>query len=321
MHEFFNSLPNTLITGLAVGMMYALIALGYTLVYGILELINFAHGDVFMLGGLFSWAALQTLFGNQLSNNYGVLSGITLIQAFVVAFLVATIGCGTVGFAIERLAYRPLRNAPKLAVLVTAIGMSFIIENATLVWQSATNNEQISYPSLISQSTWQVLGLAIPSQSIIVLITAPLLMIALLLLVDRTKVGRAMRAVAQDPEAARMMGIDVNLIIALTFVIGSILAGLAGVIYGLYSSALNYNIGFLAGLKAFTAAVLGGIGNVRGALLGGILVGEVEAIVSSMDAGQGVGLQWAEPAVFLVLMLVLIFRPTGLLGAQVVDKV
>jgi branched-chain amino acid transport system permease protein len=130
-----------------------------------------------------------------------------------------------------------------------------------------------------------------------------------------------MRAVAQDPDAARMMGIDVNLIIALTFVIGSILAGLAGVIYGLYSSALNYNIGFLAGLKAFTAAVLGGIGNVRGALLGGILVGEVEAIVSSMDAGQGVGLQWAEPAVFLVLMLVLIFRPTGLLVAQVVDKV
>jgi branched-chain amino acid transport system permease protein len=249
------------------------------------------------------------------------LSGGTLVLAFVVAFAVAAVGCAVVGFAIERLAYRPLRHAPKLAVLVTAIGMSFIIENATLVWQSASNNEQLSYPSLINQTVYHIGSVNLATQSIIVFITAPILMVGLLLLVDHTKVGRAMRAVAQDPDAARMMGIDVNRIIAITFIIGSILAGAAGVIYGLYSSALNYNIGFLAGLKAFTAAVLGGIGNVRGAMLGGILVGEVEAIVSSIDASQGVGIQWAEPAVFGVLMLVLIFRPTGLLGAQVVDKV
>lgn len=320
-HDFITTLPNTLVAGLAVGMMYSLIALGYTLVYGIIELINFAHGDVFMLGGLFSWAALQTLFGGQINNNYGVLGGATLVLAFIVAFVVAALGCAIVGFGIERLAYRPLRNAPKLAVLVTAIGMSFIIENATLVWQSVSNNEQLSYPSLINQTVYHIGSVNLASQSIIVFITAPILMAGLLFLVDRTKVGRAMRAVAQDPEAARMMGIDVNRIIAITFIVGSILAGMAGVIYGLYSSALNYNIGFLAGLKAFTAAVLGGIGNIRGAMLGGILVGEVEAIVSSMNAAQGVGLQWAEPAVFAVLMLVLIFRPTGLLGTQVVDKV
>ena len=319
--QFLTSLPDTLVSGLALGMMYALIALGYTLVYGILELINFAHGDVFMLGSLFSWAALTTFFGGSLGANYGVLTGGTLVLAFLVAFAAATGGCAIVGFGIERFAYRPLRGAPKLATLVTAIGVSFILENGVLVWQSATNNNQIAYPSLIGQNAHKILGVHIDDKAIIVFIAAPLLMIGLLWLVQRTKIGRAMRATAQDPDAARMMGIDVNRVISITFIIGSILAGAAGVIYSLYYNTVNYNIGFLAGLKAFTAAVLGGVGNIRGAMLGGILVGEVEAVVSSMDASQGVGVQWAEPAVFMVLMLVLIFRPTGLLGAQVVDKV
>jgi branched-chain amino acid transport system permease protein len=320
LNDFLHTLPDTLVQGLAIGMMYALIALGYTLVYGILELINFAHGDVFMLGGLFSWAILQQFFGGPLSANYGVLVGGTLVAAFVIAFLVAMVSCGAVGFVIERFAYRPLRNATKLAPLVTAIGVSFIIENAVLVWQSGTGNGAITYPSLIDQQIFPFLGLHIPEKDIIVFITAPILMVGLLYLVGSTRIGKAMRATAQDPEAARMMGIDINRVISFTFVVGSILAGAAGVIYGLYYNSIDYSIGFLAGLKAFTAAVLGGIGNIRGAMLGGILVGEVESIVDSIDASQGVGLQWAEPAVFLVLMFVLIFRPTGLLGAQVVDK-
>ncbi len=320
MSEFLRNLPDTLVGGLAVGMMYALIALGYTLVYGILELINFAHGDVFMLGGLFSWAILQQFFGTALGNNYGVLVGGSLVGAFVVAFLVATVSCGAIGFVIERFAYRPLRTAPKLAPLVTAIGVSFIIENAVLVWQNGTGNGAITYPSLIQQQIFSVLGLNIQEKAIIVFVTAPLLMVGLLYLVGSTRIGKAMRATAQDPEAARMMGIDVNRVISITFVVGSVLAGAAGVIYGLYYHSIDYSIGFLAGLKAFTAAVLGGIGNIRGAMIGGILVGEVEAIVDSIDASQGVGLQWAEPAVFMVLMCVLIFRPTGLLGTQVVDK-
>jgi len=316
--NFLHTLPDTLAAGLATGMMYALIALGYTLVYGILELINFAHGDVFMLGGLFSWAVLEKLFGGALGNNYGVLGGWQLAAALPVAFLVAMGGCAAVGFVIERFAYRPLRGAPRLAPLVTAIGVSFIIENAVLLWQNGTGNSGITYPSLFSQSTFPFLGLNLRTQEIIVFISAPLLMAALLFLVQRTRIGRAMRATAQDPDAARMMGIDVNRVISITFIIGSALAGAAGVIYGMYYNSINYDIGFLAGLKAFTAAVLGGIGNIRGAMLGGILVGEVEAVVNSTGSA---GLQWAESAVFLVLMAVLIFRPTGLLGAQIVEKV
>ena len=297
--------------------MYALIALGYTLVYGILELINFAHGDVFMLGGLFSWAMLNQLFGGSLGDNYGQLGGFMLVAALLVAFATAMVSCSVVGFVIERFAYRPLRNAPRLAPLVTAIGVSFIIENAVLMWQNGTGNSGITYPSLLNEDIHSWLGLHIRTQEVIVFISAPILMGGLLYLVGGTKIGRAMRATAQDPDAARMMGIDVNKVISITFIIGSALAGAAGVIYGLYYNSINYDIGFLAGLKAFTAAVLGGIGNIRGALLGGILVGEVEAVVNSTGSA---GLQWAESAVFLVLMLVLIFRPTGLLGAQVVEK-
>jgi len=314
------SLAQALLSGVLVGGVYGLLSIGFSLAFGVMRIVNFAHGDVFMLGGLFSWAVLQDLFGGPISNNYGVLTGGMLIAAFVVAFMVAMASCGVVGFVIERFAYRPLRGAPKLAPMVTAIGVSFIIENATLVWQIGTNNGSITYPSLINPEFIHVLGLNVSNKSIIVFIAAPVLMVALVYLVGSTRIGKAMRATAQDPEAARMMGIDINRVISFTFVVGSILAGAAGVIYGLYYNSIDYSVGFLAGLKAFTAAVLGGIGNIRGAMLGGLLVGEVEALVSAIDAGQGVGLQWAEPAVFAVLMCVLVFRPTGLLGAQVVDK-
>jgi branched-chain amino acid transport system permease protein len=316
--QFLHQLPDTLVNGLAQGMMYALIALGYTLVYGILELINFAHGDVFTLGGLFSWAALQQFFGGPLGNNYGVLAGGDLVLAIILAFVVAMTGCAVVGFTIERFAYRPLRGASKLAPLVTAIGVSFIIENAIFSWQNGSGNTSIVYPSLFSQDTISFLGLDLQTKAIIVFIASPILMIGLIFLVQNTKIGKAMRATAQDAEAARMMGIDVNRVISITFIIGSMLAGAAGVIFCMYYNYVNYDMGFLAGLKAFTAAVLGGIGNIRGAVLGGLLVGEVEAVVNS--AGNGVGLQWAESAVFLMLMLVLILRPTGILGSQVVEK-
>jgi branched-chain amino acid transport system permease protein len=316
--QFWTALPDTLANGLAQGMMYALIALGYTLVYGILELINFAHGDVFMLGGLFSWGVISRLFAGPLGDNFGVLGGGTLALAIITAIIVAMVSCGAIGFGIERFAYRPLRNAPRLAPLVTAIGMSFIIENAVLVWQNGSGNVTITYPALVNQSIITVFGLHLQSKAIVVFIAAPILMIGLILLVNYTRIGKAMRATAQDPEAARMMGIDVNTIISITFIIGSALAGAAAVIYCMYYNYVSYDMGFLVGLKAFTAAVLGGIGNIRGAMLGGVLVGEVEAV--SNAAGNGVGLQWSESVVFLVLMLVLILRPTGLLGSQVVEK-
>jgi len=315
--QFIQALPDTLVSGLATGMMYALIALGYTLVYGILELINFAHGDVFMLGGLFSWGVVEHFFGGTLGNTYGVLSGGGLAVALVLALASSMSICSVIGFCIERFAYRPLRNAPRVAPLVTAIGVSFIIENGVLTWQNASGNTEITYPSLFVQSTWTFLGIHLQVKEVVVFVSAPLLMIGLILLVQRTRIGKAMRATAQDPDAARMMGIDINRVISITFIIGSALAGAAGVIYCVYYNYVNYDMGFLAGLKAFTAAVLGGIGNIRGAMLGGILVGEVEAVINSTG---GVGTQWAESAVFLVLMLVLIFRPTGLLGAQVVEK-
>jgi branched-chain amino acid transport system permease protein len=315
-HQFLTALPSTLLSGLAQGMMYALIALGYTLVYGILELINFAHGDVFMLGGLFSWAALVQLFGGPLGDNYGLLTGGTLMAALAVAFVVAIVGCSAMGFLIERFAYRPLRNAPRLAPLVTAIGVSFILENAVLVWQNLTGNVAMSYPNLIAPS-FELFGRSWDSKLTMVFVSSTLLMVGLLFLVQRTKIGKAMRATAQDPEAARMMGIDINQVISMTFVIGSALAGAAGVIFCINYNYVNFDMGFLAGLKAFTAAVLGGIGNIRGAMLGGLIVGEVEAVVDSTGSA---GLQWAESAVFLVLMGVLILRPTGLLGSTVVEK-
>ncbi len=318
MQQFWTALPDTLANGLAQGMMYALIALGYTLVYGILELINFAHGDVFMLGGLLSWGALNRLFGGPLGDNFGVLGGGTLVLAVVTALVIAMVCCGAIGFGIERFAYRPLRNAPRLAPLVTAIGVSFIIENAVLVWQNGSGHVTITYPALVNQSIITAFGLHLQSKAIVVFIAAPILMAGLILLVNYTRIGKAMRATAQDPEAARMMGIDVNTIISITFVVGSALAGAAAVIYCMYYNYVSYDMGFLVGLKAFTAAVLGGIGNIRGAMLGGVLIGEVEAV--SNAAGNGVGLQWSESAVFLVLMLVLILRPNGLLGAQVVEK-
>jgi branched-chain amino acid transport system permease protein len=308
---------NTLISGLTIGALYALIALGYTLVYGIIELINFAHGDVFMVGAFLSWLALNALFGQQLNANggAGVLSGSALILAIVIAFAVSMVGCAILGVVIERFAYRPLRRAPRLAPLVTAIGVSFILETAMQLWQGADSK---NYPGLLNQVSYAVGNVSISNIQLMVIGSSLALMAALLVLVQRTRIGRAMRAAAQDPEAATMMGVDINRVIMVTFLIGSALAGAAGVVWGISQNSIDYHIGFVVGLKAFTAAVLGGIGNIRGAMLGGLAIGVVEQFVETM--GTGAGLPWSETVVFLILVLVLVVRPTGLLGTQVVEK-
>ena len=308
---------NTLIAGLTIGSLYALIALGYTLVYGIIELINFAHGDVFMVGAFLSWLVLNALFGNQLNANggAGILNGWQLIVSILLAFAVAMIGCAILGVVIERFAYRPLRRAPRLAPLVTAIGVSFILENAMQLWQGADSK---NYPSLMNQTFYNIGEVSISNIQMLVIGSSLVLMVALLILVQRTRLGRAMRAAAQDPEAAMMMGVDINRIIMFTFFIGSALAGAAGVVWGISQGSISYDMGFGAGLKAFTAAVLGGIGNIRGALLGGLLIGVIETFVET--SGTGAGLPWSETVVFLILVLVLVLRPTGLIGSQVVEK-
>ena len=308
---------NTLISGLTIGALYALIALGYTLVYGIIELINFAHGDVFMVGAFFSWLALYALFGPQLNANggAGVLSGGTLGLSLLIAFVVAMVGCAILGVLIERFAYRPLRRAPRLAPLVTAIGVSFILETGMQLWQGADTK---NYPGLFDLVSYAVGNVSISNIQLMVIGSSLALMVALLLLVQRTRIGRAMRAAAQDPEAATMMGVDINRVIMVTFLIGSALAGAAGVVWGISQNSIDYHMGFAVGLKAFTAAVLGGIGNIRGAMLGGLAIGVLEQFVETM--GSGAGLPWSETAVFLILVLVLVVRPTGLLGTQVAEK-
>lgn len=308
---------NTLISGLTIGALYALIALGYTLVYGIIELINFAHGDVFMVGAFLSWLALNGIWGKQLGANggAGILSGGDLILSILLAFAVSMIGCAILGVVIERFAYRPLRRAPRLAPLVTAIGVSFILENGMQLWQGPNTQ---NYPSLLNQEIYSIGTVSITNIQIMVIGSSLVLMVALVVLIQRTRIGRAMRAAAQDPEAATMMGVDINQVITITFIIGSALAGAAGVIWGISQNSIDYHMGFIAGLKAFTAAVLGGIGNIRGAVVGGLAIGIIEQFVETTGAGQG--LPWSETVVFLLLVLVLVFKPTGFLGAQVVEK-
>ena len=291
--------------GLATGCVYALIALGYTLVYGILELINFAHGDVFMLGSMFAVTLVAPL---------GLKAGGASLWPLVIALLlISMVCCGVINAAIEIVAYRPLRNAPRLAPLITAIGMSFILEDVGLAWKGPS---PISFPGLLPNSVaFSVWGVDIRwDKLVVVLITVPMLLL-LLWLVQRTKQGKAMRAVAQDKDAAAIMGIDVNRTISFTFLIAGALAGAAGVLYALYVTSLSYLQGFQLGLIAFTAAVLGGIGNLPGAVLGAILIG----LIQSFNEGLGwhaAGSDWTEAIVFSILILILVFRPSGLLGER-----
>src|SRR5215213_5907028 len=295
---------NNVVDGLSVGTIWALIALGYTLVYGIIELINFAHGEVFMIGSFVSVSLYATL-GITESTAVPVL-----IIGLLAVLVVSMFASGALNVMIERVAYRPLRNAPKLAPLITAIGMSFILQNVGSLWYGLP--QQV--PDLIgSQRTlFSLLGVDIVRSDVFAIaVTLPLLF-ALIFFIGQTRYGKAMRATAQDPDAARLMGINVDRTIALTFLIGGLLAGAAGLIYALYNGTVRFNQGFTAGLIAFTAAVMGGIGNLKGAVAGGLIIGIVQSI-SDDQYGQ----QWTEAVVFTILILIMVFRPEGLFGEEV----
>jgi branched-chain amino acid transport system permease protein len=290
-------------TGLSNGTIWALIALGYTLVYGIIELINFAHGEVFMIGSFVTVSIWATL-GATASTGTALT-----ILAIIVGLVIAMLASGSLNVMIERVAYRPLRNAPKLAPLITAIGMSFILQNVGLLWRPTPD----SSPDLIGsqKAYFSIFGVAIEHSDVFaVIVTVPLL-IALVWFVGATRYGKAMRATAQDPDAARLMGIDVDRTISLTFMLGGLLAGAAGMIYALYNGTIQFNQGFTAGLIAFTAAVMGGIGNLKGAVVGGLIIGVIQSI-SDTNFGQ----VWTPAVVFAILILIMVFKPEGLFGEE-----
>jgi branched-chain amino acid transport system permease protein len=294
---------------LSIGSIYALIALGYTMVYGIIELINFAHGDIFMLGAFGAVVFIGGIMGQT-----GAVQNIPLLIFLIGGALLFTMPLiGFLNVSIERIVYRPLRNAPRLAPLITAIGVSFILQNVALVLAGSGDRRA---PQIFPLS-WQVsiLGASISVLSIFIFVLALTLMFALQAFVGRTRLGRAMRATAQDREAASLMGVDMNQTISLTFLLGGALAAAAGVVWDLRFGYVRQDLGFNAGLKAFTAAVLGGIGNITGAVLGGFVIGFVENFASANNLSR-----WSEFAVFMVLTFVLIFRPSGILGQQTGDR-
>jgi len=297
-----------LVFGIANGSIYALIALGYTMVYGIIELINFAHGDVFTLGGFFA-LFLVPFFGLD-ETSAGTAA---VILPLLAIFIVTMLFCGLVNVTIERVAYRPLRHAPRLAPLITAVGMSFVLEGLMFLWKGPFN---IHFPDLLPAQRISIgPETTVSVKDLMVIGIAVVLSIALSLFIDRSKLGKAMRATAQDRDAAQLMGIDINRTIAATFFIGAMLAGAGGMIFGLYYNTLVFDLGFSAGLFAFTAAVFGGIGNIQGAALGGLIIG----IVGSFWDGY-FDSTWTQVVIFAILILVLVFRPTGLLGMRVPEK-
>jgi len=285
------------VNGISLGSIYALLALGYTMVYGIIKLINFAHGDVFMVGAFIGFYAI-TVFHLH----------------FFSALLLSMTACAVFGVLIERIAYKPLRNATRIAALITAIGVSLFIEYGTIYLRGA---QPEAYPSAVfAKKNMDIFGVTISSQSLLILCTSIVLMIVLQFIVQRTKVGKAMRAVSYDAEAAQLMGISVDRTISATFAIGSALAGAAGVIFGIYYTKIDPLMGIIPGLKAFIAAVLGGIGIIPGAMVGGLLLGVIESLVSAMGFSL-----WRDGVAFIVLILLLIFRPSGLFGKNVREKV
>jgi branched-chain amino acid transport system permease protein len=294
--------------GLTNGAVYALVALGYTLVYGILELINFAHGDVFMLGGMFSATMVLSVFNLTKSSSTGAL-----VVAIVVSLFVAMAACGLINATIEKVAYRPLRGAPRLAPLITAIGMSFILEDVAIAWKGPS---YIAIPQVLPTGhVFSIAGVVYTWEKfIVVIITLPVLL-ALVWLVQRTRQGKAMRATAQDRDAAAMMGINVNRTISFTFLIAGALAGAGGLLYALYFGQVRYDTGFQLGLIAFTAAVLGGIGNLPGAVLGALCIGFIQAFNEGLT-WHTPGSDWTQSIVFAILILILVFRPEGLLGER-----
>jgi branched-chain amino acid transport system permease protein len=299
-----------LVNGLVLGGLYALVALGYTMVYGILGLINFAHGEVVMFGAMLALTLLA------LAADWAVPGALLVTGAILLAVPV----CMGLGFLVERVAYRPLRRAPRLAPLITAIGVSIFLQNlAMVIW----GRQYLPFPPVLPLVIYDWAGASVTSLQIVIVVTSLGMMTGLLTLVNRTRLGRAMRATAQNPEVAGLMGVDVNRIIALTFVIGSGLAAVAGVLWSAYYGQAHYAMGFMLGLKAFSAAVLGGIGNIPGAMLGGFLLGVIESLGAGYIGdltGGFLGSHYQDIFAFLVLILVLVFRPSGLLGERVGDR-
>lgn len=298
--EFFQQLTN----GLAVGGIYALIALGYTMVYGVLKLINFAHGDLFTYGAYLGLTLLTSL---ALTDRLGFALGVLVLVAMVMG-LVAVLGA-----ILERAAYRPLRESPRLSAVVSALGASIFLQNTLMLIYGA--RFQV-YPDILPTTTLNVLGLYVPLMRVLIVLASVGMMVALYLFIQKTRIGTAIRAAAIDQGAARLMGIDVNRVILLVFLLGPALGGVAGLMVGLYYGQVNFTMGWVYGMKAFTAAILGGIGNIPGAMVGGLLLGVIEALGAAY-----VSIAWKDAIAFVVLILILIVRPTGLLGERVADKI
>ena len=299
-----------IINGLVLGSIYALVALGYTMVYGIMGLINFAHGEVVMIGAMVALTVIKQLLN----------SGLPVYLIMLIALTAAAVVCMVVGFAIERIAYRPLRKAPKLAPLITAIGVSIVLQNlAMLVW----GRNYHAFPPILPTSDIDIFGATITSLQIAIIAIAALMMAGLIILIHRTRLGRAMRATSENPPIAQLMGVNINQVISLTFIIGSALAAVAGLMVSANYSIAHYYMGFMLGLKAFTAAVLGGIGNIAGAVLGGILLGLIESLGAGYIGdltGGFLGSHYQDIFAFFVLICVLIFRPSGLIGEKVSER-
>ncbi|HVI73650.1 MAG TPA: branched-chain amino acid ABC transporter permease [Anaeromyxobacteraceae bacterium] len=294
-----------LINGLAVGGIYALIALGYTMVYGVLKLINFAHGDLFTYGG---YLGLTLLTSFALQGHLGTFGAIAILTAMVMGLV------GIMGVVLERAAYRPLRESPRLSAVVSALGASIFLQNTLMLIYGA--RFQVYPEGLLPQVAVSLFGLQVPLIRILVVLASVVMMTALYLFVQKTKVGTAVRAAAIDQGAARLMGIDVNKVVSLVFLIGPALGGAAGLLVGLYYGQVNFTMGWIYGMKAFTAAILGGIGNIPGAMVGGLLLGVIEALGAAY-----ISIAWKDAIAFCVLILILIVRPTGLLGERVAEKV
>lgn len=301
-----------LVNGLTLGTVYAMVALGYTMVYGIIQLINFAHGEVVMIGALVAFSTIGFLLGAD--------SGLPPVAVVLIGGCIAIPVCVAVACAMERAAYRPLRHAPRLAPLITAIGISIILQHlAMLIW----SRNPLAFPQILDNKVFHIAGASVSTVQLSIWIIATLMMGALTLMVYRTRLGTAMRATSQNPQVAGLMGIDINRVITATFAIGAALAAVAGVMVGTYYGIAHYTMGSLLGLKAFCAAVLGGIGNLPGAMLGGILLGLVEALGAGYIGdftNNWFGSNYQDVFAFIVLIVVLVFRPSGLLGERVGDR-
>ncbi len=313
-------LPQVVIDGLILGFMYALIALGYTMVYGVLEFINFAHSEVFIFG---AFIGVEIMLGLK---SAGLLEALPWVLVLLLALLGGMVASGLLAFSVERVAYRPLRHAPRLIPLISAIGVSFFLQDAIRllesIWRNAFN---LVYPTIdvLNERFELTSTIDVSLKSLVVIVCALLMLWALHALVNRTKIGTAIRAVAEDQAAASLMGINVNQIISLTFVIGGAMGGAAGVLFGVQYGLVNPYSGFIPGLKAFTAAVLGGIGNIPGAMVGGLVLGLLEAFAASylsLLTGGAFGAEYKDIFAFSILILILIFRPKGLLGEVVRER-